>query len=71
MARDWPGWLDALGVRHVMDSRSLDFADEIIERDPTRRLKLPKFSYEKSALVPFRDLMLFLEVAKATSPRRT
>lgn len=43
--------------------------DEIIDRDPTRRLKLPKFTYEKSALVPFRDLMLFLEVAKATSAR--
>jgi len=43
--------------------------DEVIDRDPTRRLKLPKFSYEKSALVPFRDLMLFLEVAKSISAR--
>ncbi|MCM0622184.1 tyrosine-type recombinase/integrase [Nocardioides bruguierae] len=43
--------------------------EELILRDPTRRLKLPKYEYTKRQLVPTRDFMLFLEVAKTTSPR--
>lgn len=53
-------------VRGFYDSAVVD---EVIDRDPTRRLKLPKFDYTKPPLVPFRDLMLFLEVAKSISPR--
>lgn len=43
--------------------------DEQILRNPAEYVALPKITYEKSPLVPYRDLMLWLEVAKETSPR--
>lgn len=48
-----------------------DFAlwDEYIERDPARRVALPKYRYEKSQIMATRDLTIFLETAKAASPR--
>lgn len=48
-----------------------DFAvwDRRITYDPARRVALPKIHHTKSELVPQRQLNLFLETAKATSPR--
>jgi integrase/recombinase XerD len=48
-----------------------DFAlwDEYIDRDPARRIALPKFQHKKVPVVPARELQLFLETAKETSPR--
>lgn len=48
-----------------------DFAlwDEYIERDPARRVALPKYSYKKVPIVAPRELQLFLETAKETGPR--
>lgn len=48
-----------------------DFAqwDEYIDRDPARRVALPKFRHTKVPPVAQRDLTLFLETAKETSPR--
>jgi site-specific recombinase XerD len=43
--------------------------DEQILRNPAEYVALPKVTYEKVPLVPYRDLMLWLEVAKDTSPR--
>lgn len=43
--------------------------DGYIDRDPARRIALPKYRYEKVAPVPQRDMLLFLEAAKASSPR--
>lgn len=43
--------------------------DEYIERDPARKVALPKYKYKKKALVPNRDLTIFLETAKETSTR--
>lgn len=43
--------------------------DEIILRNPAEYVALPKITYKKAPLVPYRDLMLWLEVAKETSPR--
>jgi site-specific recombinase XerD len=48
-----------------------DFAlwEEYIDRDPARRVNLPRYQYSKTAIVSNRDLTIFLETAKATSPR--
>lgn len=48
-----------------------DFAvwDEHITRDPARRVALPKARYEKSKPLTRRELDLFLEIAKESSPR--
>lgn len=43
--------------------------DEQIVRNPAEYVALPKVSYEKSPLVPYRDLMTWLEIAKAISAR--
>lgn len=43
--------------------------DEQILRNPAEYVALPKISYEKSALVPYRDLMTWLEIAKDISAR--
>lgn len=43
--------------------------DEYIDRDPARKVALPKYSYKKVPIVPNRDLNIFLEAAKNTSPR--
>jgi site-specific recombinase XerD len=43
--------------------------DEMIVRNPAEYVALPKITYEKAQLVPYRDLMMWLEVAKDTSPR--
>ncbi|MDN4173900.1 tyrosine-type recombinase/integrase [Nocardioides sp. SOB77] len=48
-----------------------DFAvwDRRITFDPARKIALPKIHHKKSELVPQRQLDLFLETAKDTSPR--
>lgn len=48
-----------------------DFAhwDEYIDRDPARRVSLPAYRHRKSEPLSTRDLNLFLEVARDTSPR--
>ncbi len=43
--------------------------DETILRNPAEYVALPKITYKKSELVPYRDLMLWLEVAKEIGPR--
>lgn len=43
--------------------------DEQILRNPAEYVALPKVTYEKSPLVPYRDLMTWLEVAKGISAR--
>lgn len=48
-----------------------DFAvwEEYIDRDPARRVTLPKVNHKKVPIVPDREMSIFLETAKATSPR--
>lgn len=48
-----------------------DFAhwDEYIDRDPARRVSLPKYSYKKSKRVTQREIIIFLETARDTGPR--
>ena len=43
--------------------------DELILRNPAEYVALPKITYQKSKLVPYRDLMLFIETAKECGPR--
>lgn len=43
--------------------------DEVILRNPAEYVALPKITYKKSELVPYRDLMLWLETAKDLGPR--
>ena len=43
--------------------------DELILRNPAEYVAMPKITYTKAKLVPDRDLMLFIETAKDTSPR--
>lgn len=43
--------------------------DEYIDRDPARRIALPKYQHKKVPIVPARELQIFLETAKETSPR--
>lgn len=43
--------------------------DEMILRNPAEFVALPKITFEKPRLVPYRDLMLWLETAKEISPR--
>lgn len=43
--------------------------DETILRNPAEHVALPKITYKKSQLVPYRDLMLWLETAKDIGPR--
>lgn len=48
-----------------------DFAlwDEYIDRDPARKIALPKYQHKKVPPVAHRDLQIFLETAKDIGPR--
>jgi acyl transferase domain-containing protein/NADPH:quinone reductase-like Zn-dependent oxidoreductase/acyl carrier protein len=61
-------YLHALGIQHVMDSRSLDFADQILERTETRGIDVVLNSLTGEALVKSLSVLApygrFIEIGK-------